>query len=281
MAKFGQLLQQGFIQLRAGIGPSQGGGEGIGIGPHPQGVEADACGGCPPGLGQGVCVARGVAPVRHQQQGGGAGGVGVLAGQQYGLAERRGAPHQIEIELAGQCQQGPGLLGQGGEQVGVIRKDDEGDAIAWALADELRYLLAHRREAITLLPLIQHVLGAHAVGEIHRQDEIPAGLVVNEGGLLPLRAAQGQHQDTPAQGHAPLGLTSLGQQQGEARMGQPGAAGARDRGQAEAHQQRQCQGEGKPGPGEDHLASPLRGRRHSTGRAIQRGALTQRRPQLR
>ena len=50
------------------------------------------------------------------------GGVGVLAGQQYGLAERRGAPHQIEIELAGQCQQGPGLLGQGGEQVGVIRK---------------------------------------------------------------------------------------------------------------------------------------------------------------
>ena len=110
MAKFGQLLQQGFIQLRAGIGPSQGGGEGIGIGPHPQGVEADACGGCPPGLGQGVCVARGVAPVRHQQQGGGAGGVGVLAGQQYGLAERRGATHQIEIELAGQCQQGAFVL---------------------------------------------------------------------------------------------------------------------------------------------------------------------------
>ena len=48
-------------------------------------------------LGQGIRIARGIAPVRHQQQGGGAGGVG--AGVPAGwLPQGRGAPHQIEIE---------------------------------------------------------------------------------------------------------------------------------------------------------------------------------------
>ena len=59
-----------------------------------------------------------------------------------------------------------------GEQIGVIGKDDQGDSIPRAGGDKVAYLLAHRGKPVRLLSVIQHVLGAHAVGEIHRQDEV-------------------------------------------------------------------------------------------------------------
>lgn len=162
----------------------------------------------------------------------------------------------------------------------MIGKDDQGDAIPRAGGDKVAYLLAHRGKPVRLLSVIQHVLGAHAVGEIHRQDEVPAALVVNDRGLLPLGAAQGQYQGAPAEHHAPQGLPRLGLEQGKTSVNEPVFSLAPLHGrQAEAHQQRQGEGEGKPGPGEDHRVPSGEGApRLLVGN---RGALTQRRPQAR
>ena len=123
-------------------------------------------------------------------------------GQQF-ARHRQGAPRapetghreQVRAEARDLVGDGPGITGQGGDDVGFRAEGDQGDLTLPASREQVQDLEARTRQTRG-----GHVGGIHARREVEKDDAFGRGGEDRLGQPLPDRTGQGDHTHQPGQG---------------------------------------------------------------------------------